>query len=169
MSDPLEVRSLYEEAMTAGRCPRVLFFGSRRGRLNELFPLVEPHVTKLPRGSLVIHGGAVGADMMAKRIAVRQGLFAVAVDVEREHYTRWNRMAPRRRNYALGQLLDPEHDWAEGFIAARHPNLTAGSAHMVEVLREMGIPTNLHWLTGEHSTSSHLIEPRRIPLGKEPR
>jgi hypothetical protein len=150
---PLELRSLNERLMTPGRPPRVLFCGSRDLTRADGYRLIEPRVVALPVGSLVIAGGARGADTIAADVARGYGYHVAEVMAL---WRRYGDAAGRERNAAMLSLLDAENDWVEAFLACASPGRTRGTGHTLGCAERAGIPANVFWLDGSRSAISGL-------------
>lgn len=108
----------------------VLVCGSR-GWLD--VPTVRQHLSKLPRGSLILHGGARGADQIANTIARSLGL-----DV-REFPADWAHLG-RRAGYARNiEMLDEHPD----FVLAFQLDGSTGTQHVIDSARDRGIPVEV--------------------------
>lgn len=86
-------------------------------------------VDALPPDSIVIHGGAPGADTLAAQAAQARGLHVARVDAL---WRRYGRSAGPRRNRAM-LLLHPD-------VVYAYPQGGPGTAGMMALARERGIP-----------------------------
>lgn len=110
---------------------RLLVCGSRdwtdeRAIWQELFVL--------PRDTVVIHGGAKGADSIADTIARKLGM---KVEVYLPEWRRWGNSAGIMRN--LRMLYEAKPDRVYAFATGPTP----GTSHMVSVARRAGVPTTV--------------------------
>lgn len=98
-------------------------------------------VEQLPAGSLVIEGGADGADKLAWAAATRANLFVAEVEVPGVFWRRdvYGKRAGHLRNSAMLEL-GPELVIA--FTTKNPP--TPGTANMMMQARERGVPVELH-------------------------
>ena len=104
----------------SARPPLALFCGSRewtdRAR-------IRADLDRLPAGSIVIEGGARGADRIAREEAQALGLHVATVNALWDHY---GRSAGYRRNEAMARL-QPD------FVHAYPLPGSAGTGHMVRI------------------------------------
>jgi hypothetical protein len=152
-----DLRPMNERLMTPGRPPRVLFCGSRDGwpyRSTACAELIRPRIEALPDGSIVVTGGARGADLTAHRLAESRGLHVAVI----RPLSVGGRVGPLARNDAMLSLLDPEHDWVEAFFSGPHPHRSNGTRYTVIQAERLGVPVNSHWLDGTRQSSSGLRE-----------
>lgn len=143
----LDVRAMNECLMTPGRPPRVLFCGSRSWPWDDTTILAR--LRTLPTDSLVIVGGARGADQIAADAARQVGLHVACIQALWREY---GKSAGHRRNAVMLSLLDPEHDWVEAFWD-RKSNGTRGTMREAE---RLGICGNVHYLGGGRGSWSGL-------------
>ena len=110
----------------------VLFCGSRDCTEASHGQMIRGDIFGLTRGSIVLHGGARGADMLAdfwgRRQAYERELHVVRVDALWKSYG--NSAGPRRNRAML--MLRPTFAFA-------YPTGGPGTADMLELLREHGI------------------------------
>jgi hypothetical protein len=128
------------------RPPRVLFFGSHRAGSETrilMRALIVQRVALLPRGAVVIHGGAPVADLMAAHAAGDIGIHVAEVAAL---WSRGHRGAGVQRNQVMVDVLEP--DRAEGFLACAYPLMTPGTRDTYERLCYRGIPVRLAWPDG---------------------
>lgn len=112
---------------------RVLICGSRRYR----YASVIAHVVKeLPSGTVVIHGGAPGADSLADLYAHENGLAREAYPADWEKYGRG--AGPVRNK----QMLD-EGQPTEVIAFVADPTNSPGTANMVLQALARGLPVSV--------------------------
>lgn len=109
---------------------RVLFCGSRNWTdqvaiLNAL--------NELPADTVIIHGGARGADEMAGKMA--EDILGLEVEVYEADWERYGRAAGPIRNK---QMLD---EGKPGLVIAFLKPGSKGTKHMIKIAREAKIPT----------------------------
>jgi hypothetical protein len=94
-------------------------------------PMIEERMRALPRGTVVITGGASGADSIAAEIAREIGFPSVVIEAE---WSKYGRGAGPKRNR---QMLACEPD----LVIAFHRNLAAsrGTKNCVQQARGLGI------------------------------
>jgi len=109
---------------------RVLICGDRSWTDQDA---VRVYISKLPAGSVVIHGAAKGADTLAERYAILRGLETIAYPA---NWRRNGRAAGPVRNRQM--LVDGRPDLVVYF----HEDLgqSKGTANMVQQARKAGIP-----------------------------
>lgn len=115
--------------------PRVLVCGSRHWADYSAIIEAIGHLDPLP--SLIIHGGATGADTLAGEAAQRLG---VPVQVFRADWIMHGRQAGFLRNVEMLREGRPEIVLA---FAAPCLAESRGTAHMVKLARRAGIPVQL--------------------------
>lgn len=103
-----------------------LFSGSRDWSDRER---IERDVAKLPEGSVVIEGGARGADRIARETATECGIHVATVPALWDFY---GRSAGHRRNEAMA-LLEPE-------VLYAYPLGGPGTASMIRIAEAACIP-----------------------------
>jgi hypothetical protein len=118
--------------LTAPRCHpmRVLVCGSRDW-LD--FALLSREVGRFPRGSIIVHGGAPGADMQADRVARLNGY---SVDRHSANWKHYGKAAGYIRNLAM---LDTGPD----LVLAFQRNGSRGTQHTIDEARRRGIPVEV--------------------------
>lgn len=114
--------------------PRVvLFCGGRDCTDDSHGAMIRADIYGLERGSVVLHGGARGADLIAdyyaRRVAEERELHVARVDALWEVY---GRSAGPRRNRAM-TMLNPTFAFA-------YPTGGPGTAGMIELLQEARVP-----------------------------
>lgn len=112
--------------MRSDRPVIALFCGSRDWTDREK---IRRDLRSLPEGSIVVEGGAKGADRIAREEARELGIHVATV------YALWDfygRTGGRRRNDAM-LLLQPE-------IVFAYPLGGPGTAHMIELAEDASIP-----------------------------
>ncbi|HEX8958937.1 MAG TPA: SLOG family protein [Solirubrobacterales bacterium] len=110
----------------SARPPLVLFCGSREWSDRER---IRADLQSLPEGSVVIEGGARGADRIARTEAQRLGLHVATVNALWDHY---GRSAGYRRNEAMLRL-EPDFLYA-------YPLGGPGTAQMIRLAEAECIP-----------------------------
>ena len=111
---------------------KVLVCGDRRwGDLSAIMSRLE----KLPAGTVIIEGGATGADRLAQVAAVRLG-FVVA-----EYPAEWEKYGKRAGSIRNRRMLDEKPD----LVIAFHSNLAVsrGTKDTVNEARRRGIPVEI--------------------------
>lgn len=106
----------------------VLFCGGRDCLWTHHGELIRADIAGLRDGSVVLHGGQRGADMMADHFARERGLHAAKVDALWDFY---GRSAGPRRNSAM-MLLRPT-------FAFCYPTGGPGTAGMIGLLVRAGV------------------------------
>ncbi len=114
---------------------RVIVCGDRKwgdGAGGAAYRKVRFVLEQLPKGTVIIEGGANGADTMGKNVAQELGFLVV------EYPANWDyqhRAAGQIRNVAM--LSDGKPD----LVLAFHSNIkqSKGTAHMVERARKAGV------------------------------
>jgi len=98
--------------------------------------LIESHLKKLPKDTLIIQGGARGADTLAKQAAHRLGL---EVETYKADWKRYRKAAGPIRNRQMLKEGKPDRG------LAFHDNIenSKGTKDMVAVLRKAGVPVEL--------------------------
>jgi hypothetical protein len=119
---------------------RVLITGSRHWSNAEA---VEKVVSALPTGSVVIHGGARGADSLADHAARCRGLEVIS---EAANWSKYGRAAGPIRNK---NLLMYGPDCVVAFLA---PN-SRGTANMIAQAQKAGLPVHIVHLGGDIEAS----------------
>lgn len=113
--------------MSAAAAPFVaLFCGSREWSDRER---IRRDLESLPGGSVVIEGGARGADRIAREEARALGLHVATVPALWDHY---GRSAGYRRNEAMARL-EPDFAYA-------YPLGGPGTANMIELAESACVP-----------------------------
>jgi hypothetical protein len=87
--------------------------------------------------TIVIEGGAIGADAHAKKWATDRGLFVADVPVRSSHWKRHGKSAGHKRNHAM---LDLGPD----LVVAFQHNESAGTQGTIDEARRRGIPVEIH-------------------------
>jgi len=121
-------------AAAAGGGNRVLICGSRRYRNAAA---IARYVKGLTPGTVVIHGGAQGADSLAELYARRHGLKTVAYPAD---WDRFGKGAGKMRNR---QMLD-EGQPTEVVAFVADPTNSPGTANMVLQALARGVPVTVH-------------------------
>lgn len=115
----------------------VLFFGGRDCTYESHGDLIRADVGSLGVGSLVLHGGAPGADMIAdnyaRLLAWSRELHVARVDAL---WSAYGKRAGPLRNNVMARMLRPVY-------AFGYPTGGPGSAGMIEVLERESIPYSL--------------------------
>lgn len=88
-------------------------------------------IAELPNGTVVIHGGARGADLRSASYALGRGLFTARVDCFSSHWTKYGNQAGFLRNAAM---LDLNPDLVIAFSLD-----TPGTQNTIEEARRRGI------------------------------
>lgn len=111
---------------------KVLVCGDRRwGDLSAILARLE----KLPVGTVIIEGGATGADRLAQIAAVRLGLVVAEFPAE------WGKYGKRAGPIRNRRMLDEKPD----LVIAFHSNLAVsrGTKDTVNEARRRGIPVEI--------------------------
>lgn len=98
---------------------------------------IRTRVNELPDDTLVIAGGADGADKNAAYFARKRGLFVAEVSVEKEHWDRFGKGAGHKRNHAM---LDLGPDLVIAFQVFG----SSGTQGTIDEARWRGIPVEVH-------------------------
>jgi len=106
---------------------RVLVTGSRTWDDTQV---IRARLEQLPEGSVIIHGGCRGADILAERIAKELGFEIMACPAKWGEY---GRAAGAIRNKYM--LTEGKPD----LVLAFHLNKSPGTAHMIRIAREAGV------------------------------
>jgi hypothetical protein len=116
---------------------RVLICGSRNWPDRDA---VTRRVVDLPKGSLVISGGARGADTWAAEAAEDIGYFVAEMRVAKAHWRTHGKSAGHRRNRAMLDLCP------DLVIAFQHEG-SRGTQGTIDEARRRGIPLEVHTST----------------------
>lgn len=115
----------------------VLFFGGRDCTVESHGDLIEADIRSLGVGSLVLHGGAPGADTLAdfyaRQYAYQRELHIARVDALWHAFG--NRAGPLRNN-AMARMVRPAY-------AFGYPTGGPGSRGMLEILAREQIPNTI--------------------------
>ena len=112
---------------------RVLVCGSRT---YDAYGIMERRLEMIPPPVVIIEGEAKGADIMARRIAVRLGYVVVRFPANWGRYG--NRAGPIRNQ----QMLDDGRP--DRVLAFCDERLTPGTKDMVDRARKAGVPTEVY-------------------------
>jgi hypothetical protein len=135
------------EGTHAHQCPEVvLVCGSREW---EDADAIRERLRKLPKDSVVIAGGARGADKLAAEIAAELG-YHVAVCMAQ--WDRYGGAAGRRRNHAMLQLRPT--------LVIAYTLGTPGTQHTIAITQQKGIPLEVY-------TRRDVIQERTVQLFEE--
>lgn len=100
---------------------------------------IEAVLRKLPRGTIIVHGGARGADIIAGFAARLLGFEVRAYPVDHSLDGPWPGAGPRRNI----RMLASEHPCKQdgcfvnvGFAFKLEPTLSKGTAHMAGLMRK---------------------------------
>jgi hypothetical protein len=113
---------------------RVLICGSRSWRDTEA---IKKRVDMLPDGTVVIEGGADGADKIARQCALKRHLFVAEVAVTPGHWDRFGKRAGHMRNHAMLDLM-PD------LVIAFQRNGSNGTQGTLDEACRRGIPIEVH-------------------------
>jgi len=94
---------------------------------------IQRRISELPKDTLVITGGAAGADILAETAAREQGL---GIKVFPAKWMTYGKSAGFKRNI---QMLDERPD----LVIAFHRNNSRGTAHTIRNAEKMGIPVEI--------------------------
>ncbi len=130
---------------------RAVFCGSREWGGG--FGPIRRAIESLPEGTIVVHGGARGADRMAGGVAVSMGL---PVEIHEPLWKEEGRAAGYRRNERMLDL--PNIREVHAFRVAK-PGESRGTDHMVGIAREAGVALVVYGEDG------HVLERRPGSLG----
>jgi hypothetical protein len=121
--------------MSTHREPALVLVCGSRGWADRT--AIERRLRRLAPGTVVLHGGARGADRLAGTVATELGL---QVEVMPAQWDRYRRAAGPRRNLAM---LARRPDLVIAFVT---PSLaaSAGTRHTVTAARARGIPVEIH-------------------------
>ena len=98
--------------------------------------VIDARMARLPWGTTVIHGAAVGADSMAAQAARTHGAIVEAFPVSLSEYREWGKRAPLRRNL---RMLGEQPDLVLAFWNGK----SGGTAHTISEARRRGIPVEI--------------------------
>src|SRR5262245_29065593 len=127
------LQALIRKTRRAKRPLRVLVSGSREW--DDPDP-IRRELEILPRGTIIIHGNARGADRLAHQVAEELGLEIRPCPAEWEKY---GKAAGIIRNRQMLQEDQPD------LVLAFHPAIdqARGTKHMVEIACEAGVPVKV--------------------------
>jgi hypothetical protein len=99
---------------------------------------IRRELSRLPAGTVVVHGDCAGADEIAGRVAAELGFAVEAMSKSAEDYAKYQRLAWKglnERMLAGGAAL----------VLAFHADIerSQGSRHMIEIARAAGIEVRL--------------------------
>lgn len=100
---------------------KVLIFGSREW-LNE--PLIRRLISNLPPGTIIITGGAPGADRIASRIGRELGFEVRDYPISQEE---WDTLGKRAGHLRNAKMLECEHPDAAGVYINKGFGFSTGS------------------------------------------
>lgn len=133
---PADGRSHLTERLFAAAPPAVVLFCGGRDCVGEPWRgLIYADVLSLPKGSVVLHGDATGADAIAERVATQCGFHTARVSAL---WDQLGRKAGPLRNRAM-LLLGPS-------FAFCYSTDGPGTRGMIELLREAGVPHIVRWV-----------------------
>lgn len=112
---------------------KVLVCGSRSWNRADL---ILDRLRRLPTGTTIIHGAAMGADRMAADIATHLGYQIEAFPADWHHRGYYDNQAGLKRNLLM---LDQKPD----LVIAFHRENSTGTAHTVEHARKRDIPVEV--------------------------
>lgn len=112
---------------------RVLICGSRSWTDDATILKV---IDGLPDGSIVIQGGAKGADARARHFAQQRGLFVAEIAVDASHWTRYGKRAGLLRNSAMLDL-SPDR------VIAFQRDGSRGTQYTIDEARRRGVPVTV--------------------------
>lgn len=141
-----------ETSQDGAAAPRAIFCGSREWGGG--FGPIRRAIESLPKGTIVVHGGARGADRMAGGVAVKMGL---PVEIHEPLWNEEGKAAGYRRNERMLGL--PNVREVHAFRRAK-PGESRGTDHMVGIAREAGDVALVVY--GE---DGRVLERRQGPLG----
>jgi hypothetical protein len=98
---------------------------------------IRKRLAKLPRGTIIIHGAARGADQQAATAARALGLSEYPYPVKWRQNGRYNPSAAFERNLSM---LDRKPD----LVIAFQRNGSGGTQHTIDNARKRGIEVELH-------------------------
>lgn len=113
---------------------KILVCGSRDWMDTER---IERVVAGFEADTVIIEGGAKGADREARRCAIGRGLFVASMPVLDAHWKRHGRRAGHIRNHAM---LDLRPD----LVVAFQHNGSSGTQGTIDEARRRGIPVEVH-------------------------
>lgn len=96
------------------------------------YNLMEKILLGFPKPSLIIEGGARGADSLAKQYAINHQINVKEVPAD---WNRFSKSAGYKRNVKMAKLLDKDEDMAVVFWDGK----SIGSKHMIDILNEYNI------------------------------
>lgn len=110
---------------------RVIVCGSRRWNDRDA---IANRLAELPGNTTIVHGGAKGADQLARQEAVKLGLLVEVHRPDHEHHSK--KAAPLVRNRKMAAL-------GADLCIAFWDGQSSGTAHMMESARRCGIPVEI--------------------------
>lgn len=113
---------------------KVLICGSRDWKDTAA---IRARVNALPDDTIVIEGGAVGADANARHFAEQRGLFVADMAVRSSHWRRHGKGAGHKRNHAM---LDLGPD----LVIAFQRNASNGTQGTIDEARRRGVAVEVH-------------------------
>lgn len=112
---------------------KVLICGTRTW---DDWKVISEFISSLPNDAIVVHGGARGADDIARILATRRGLEV------RAYPAKWAALGKRAGVLRNQEMLDEEHP--DVVVAFTHNIATSkGTRDMVRRAREAGIPVEI--------------------------
>ena len=97
---------------------------------------IRSRLSELPRGSVVIHGAAIGADRLAAAVATELGHVVWAFPANWHGRGYYDPSAGKKRNLLM---LEQEPD----LVIAFHRENSTGTAHTIHHARKRGIPVEV--------------------------
>lgn len=121
--------------------------------------LIEKHLKKLPKGSVVIEGGARGADTLAKGAATRLGF---KVEEYKADWGRYKRAAGPIRNKQMLEEGKPD----KGLAFHDDIEHSKGTKNMIAQLEKAGVPVEL---VSHELSQDHMLKAFETMYGARPR
>lgn len=94
-------------------------------------------INALPENTIVVQGGAKGADTHARTFALKRGLFVAEIAVQSSHWEKYGKGAGFKRNYAMLDLL-PD------LVLAFQRDGSKGTQSTIKAAKRRGIPVEVH-------------------------
>jgi hypothetical protein len=115
---------------------KVLICGSRTWTDETI---IANRINELPEGTIIIEGGAKGADTLAKDYAIQRGLFVAEVCCTNTHWNLFGRRAGMKRNEIMLEL-EPD------LVIAFQENNSRGTQGTINQAKKRNIKVEIHSL-----------------------
>lgn len=120
--------------------PIVAIFSGDRDATYEFRPLVESVIKNLPKGSIVVHGGCQGIDMIADEYAKMYGYPTREYEVTDDDWIKYGKYAGPRRNVMMLMKEYPD------VVYCFHPDIkySRGTKNMIYESQKRGVKVFLY-------------------------